>query len=397
MNILTLFSCFGTLIDTKTRRQLVIISTAVLTMTGRITMLGMSRWTDTGGSYRTIQRFFALCLPWSQLLVRFFQIHLCSQTGEYILAGDETIVSKSGTETFGIDRLFSGLSGKVIKGLGFFVFSLVSVSERKSYPLAVKQMVRSKAEKKAIGARKKKRSNKKKKAAGGTRGRKKGSRNRDKSEFAPSPELARINSLLAGLLKLLKRFIAVKYLALDGHFGHHQAVLMALENGLHLISKMRSDAALCEKYEGAYSGRGPRQRYGERLDYDKLPKKYLRHSETKKGVITHFYQLIGVHREFAGELNVVIIEKINVKQKQRGHAILFSSDVELEWEKLADYYSLRFQIEFNASGSQAAFRVGRFYGNNSNGRGKCGKSVIYDGLIERKTDQKQRWKMCRNK
>ena len=30
-----------------------------------------------------------------------------------------------------------------------------------------------------------------------------------------------------------------------------------------------------------------------------------------------------------------------------GHVILFSSDLELSCEKLVDYYSLRFQIEFN--------------------------------------------------
>jgi putative transposase len=31
---------------------------AVLAMTGRVTMLGISRWTEEGGSYRTVQRFF---------------------------------------------------------------------------------------------------------------------------------------------------------------------------------------------------------------------------------------------------------------------------------------------------------------------------------------------------
>ena len=31
----------------------------------------------------------------------------------------------------------------------------------------------------------------------------------------------------------------------------------------------------------------------------------------------------------------------------QSHIILFSSDLELSYEKLIDYYSLRFQIEFN--------------------------------------------------
>jgi uncharacterized membrane protein YwaF len=38
---------------------------------------------------------------------------------------------------------------------------------------------------------------------------------------------------------------------------------------------------------------------------------------------------------------------MNLKTKKAGHVILFSSDVEMSWEKMVDYYSLRFQIEFN--------------------------------------------------
>ena len=61
--------------------------------------------------------------------------------------------------------------------------------------------------------------------------------------------------------------------------GHKQAVLMARENDLHLIGKLRKDAALYEKYEGEYSGHEPRKRYGEKINYEKLPKKYLKKSE----------------------------------------------------------------------------------------------------------------------
>ncbi len=175
-----------------------------------------------------------------------------------------------------------------------------------------------------------------------------------------SPELGRINELLVSILKLVRRFIKVKYLAMDGHFGHHQAVLMARLNELELISKLRKDAALYEKYDGVYGGRGARKKYGARLKYDILPLKYLRKSEREKDVITNFYQGIFLHKEFGGELNVVIIVKINVKTKKRGHAILFSSDVELEWEKLVEYYSLRFQIEFNFRDAKQHFGLEDF-------------------------------------
>jgi hypothetical protein len=51
-----------------TIRQFNHIALALLSMTGRVTMLGISRWTGAGGSYRTVQRFFATVVPWANLL-----------------------------------------------------------------------------------------------------------------------------------------------------------------------------------------------------------------------------------------------------------------------------------------------------------------------------------------
>jgi len=49
-------------------------------MTGRITMLGLSRWTGPGGSYRTVQRFFSTVIPWAMLFWVFFRQHVyCPQ------------------------------------------------------------------------------------------------------------------------------------------------------------------------------------------------------------------------------------------------------------------------------------------------------------------------------
>jgi putative transposase len=38
-------------------KHLILLTEATLAMTGRVTMLGMSRWAEKGGSYRTVQRF----------------------------------------------------------------------------------------------------------------------------------------------------------------------------------------------------------------------------------------------------------------------------------------------------------------------------------------------------
>ncbi len=204
MDILTLFTCFETLTTTTALRQLSIIAQAMLTMTGRITMLGISRWTEKGGSYRTVQRFFATKLEWEELLVKFFLTHLLDPAHEYLLAGDASTVTKDGFLTHGIGRFFSGILGQVVKGLEFFVLSLVDATRRKGYPLSVKQTVRSEAEKAAIKRRKKQRAKKPKNAPKKPRGRHKGSLNRDKNELRLSPELLRINEMLSGLLRIVE-------------------------------------------------------------------------------------------------------------------------------------------------------------------------------------------------
>ncbi len=46
-------------------------------------------------------------------------------------------------------------------------------------------------------------------------------------------------------------------------------------------------------------------------------------------------------------MNVVVIVKTKQRTAERAHVVLFSSDLCLSYDKLIDYYSLRFQIEFN--------------------------------------------------
>jgi DDE superfamily endonuclease len=63
MDILALFQCLQPQVTATTLRHFSRIALAMLVMTGRVTMLGLSRWAGQGGSYRTVQRFFAQTLP----------------------------------------------------------------------------------------------------------------------------------------------------------------------------------------------------------------------------------------------------------------------------------------------------------------------------------------------
>jgi hypothetical protein len=320
---------------------------AMLSMSGRVTMLGLSRWAGKGGSYRTVQRFFNAVISWPKIFCKFFMRHLYQPGGEYFLVGDESVVTKSGKETHGLDYFFSGLLNKVVKGISIFSLSLVSVEERRSYPLQVEQVIRSEAEKVAAKERKKKRAKKNKATPKKKPGRPKGSRNRDKTQGELTPELKRIQEMVKNQLKLLQDWLTVRYLVLDGHFGNNHALQMTLQCGLQLISKLRYDAALSFVYEGEQKRTGPRKKYGQKLNYRNIPQQYLVEKSIKDGIATCIYQAHMLHHEFAQILNVVIITKTNLKTGAFANVNLFSSDLELSYEKIIDFYSLRFQIEFN--------------------------------------------------
>lgn len=256
------------------------------------------------------------------------------------------MVSKAGKETHGLDRFFSGIQQRVIPSVSFFAFSLINVREEHSYPMQVTQTVKS-AEEKAVSQTKTEAKKAKKTAEKKKRGRPKGSKNKDKKEVVLNPELLRIQTALQNLLTTIGTTLRLKYVAMDGHFGNYPSAFMVREKNLHLISKMRSDAALYPAFAGEHSGPGPKPKYGVKIDVDQIDEKYLKETSIADNVRTDIYQGQFYNKEFAFALNVVIMLKTNLDTQARAHAILFSTDLEQAHDQIIQFYSLRFQIEFN--------------------------------------------------
>jgi len=78
-----------------------------------------------------------------------------------------------------------------------------------------------------------------------------------------------------------------------------------------------------------------------------MKKKYLHSDSVNDGIRTQIYQATLLNKEFAFSLNVVVMLKTNVTTQAQAHVILFTTDLELAAEKVIEFYSLRFQIEFN--------------------------------------------------
>lgn len=305
-------------------------------MSGRVTMLGLSRWTVSGGIYRTVQRFFNTTLAWGPIHWLIIRHYLLDREGMMVLGGDEVVVTKSGKKTRGLDRFFSSLYGKAVPGLCFLSLSLISVSRRCSYPLWLEPVV--KAERDGSPQAVKRR---------GQRGRPQGRRNRNRREVQLSPYLRFVQGLIRQVLTLLGSTLSVRYLVFEGAFGHHDALQMVRQTGLHLISKLRHEAALYFPYEGPYAGRGPRKKYGSKLDYRCSPDRYRKSLSVEQGIQTAIYQMPMWHKRFADRRNSVVIVKTHLRTGAVAHVVLFSSDLDLGDEPLIEYYRLRFQLEFN--------------------------------------------------
>lgn len=153
--------------------------------------------------------------------------------------------------------------------------------------------------------------------------------------------------MVGELLARMGGVVPVTYLVLDGHFGNAPALQMSRQHQLHLISKLRADAGLYLPYTGAYSGRGPRRKYGEKLDYAALPEQFLCHTTEEDKLETRVYQIEAWSKTFPQRLNVVVIVKTRLDTLKRAHIILFSSDLALSASQVVEYYALRFQLEFN--------------------------------------------------
>jgi len=211
-----------------------------------------------------------------------------------------------------------------------------------------------------------------------------------------------VQATLKNLLNLVNSDINFVYFLFDGAFGNNDALQMVRQCELHLISKMRYDSALYLPYVGKYSGRGPLRSYEKKLNCRALPKKYLKSASIDGKIRTCIYQVNVWHKLFADMLNVVIVVKTNLKTGQTAHVIFFSSNLVLcqcsfdgcrsprfilekaqtkvwtptgtrqnkvdrvlglAYDKLIEYYQLRFQIEFNLGVSPLRFVMPNNFGD----------------------------------
>lgn len=311
-------------------------------MRGRVTMLGISRWSE-GISYKTIERFFDKKIDWLSLKWKMIESVIGK---EVILVADESTVSKSGKVTHGLGYFYSGLQGRTIKGISFLSFSLVDVKSRRAYPLFTKQL-------------KKEKKSKKKKSEKKSVGRPKGSKNKNSSTL----RLKGLFRIVGWYIRIIRKVINIptlRYFVYDGAFGNNAGIQTIRRNNLHLISKLKKNSNLYLRFKGKQKKRGRKRIYGELIDYENIDEVYLKETKVEDDIEIKIYQFKALHKKITGAVNIVLIFSTNLKNNKTTHTILFSTDLKQKYEKIIDYYSLRFQIEFNFRDAKQFFGLEDF-------------------------------------
>lgn len=209
-------------------------------------------------------------------------------------------------------------------GRCFLSLSLLSVKRRASYPVLIEQV-----ETPGAPARQDQPQHK----SGGQRGRPKGSKNRHRREVELSPSLCFIQKHIKRLLKQSGDAFQGVYFLFDGELGHHDAMHMVRQGGLHLISKLRYHAARYFPYDGPYCGRGPRRKYGQKLDDRNMASEYLQATFIDEDIETSRYQMSLWHKKFSDMLHIVVIVKTHLQTSKTAHVVLFRSDLTLGYDQ----------------------------------------------------------------
>jgi putative transposase len=327
-------------------RHFAIIIDSILGISNSVTSLSVARYSSL--SYRTVQRFYALRdVNWLLVNLLLFKYFIYKKGKIYLLAADETVKGKAGKQTHGLGRFYSSMAKQVIPSVSFLAISLIDIEKGKSFILGCKQLINN-----SLNIKNLTKVNQKKKTEKKSKGRPKGSKNKVK----PQPEstsyqvLKTLLDLVQSQFKVFLPELNCFHIVLDGFYGHEHYLLLASKNGLNIISKFKVNAHLILPYQGEQLGKGRPKTLGDKVNLDNLDEQYYISTiqDGESNVSTKVYQFEAFTPKMAGlKLNIVVMIHTHKSTKKVSRNILFTNDLNLKALNVINYYSLRFQIEFD--------------------------------------------------
>lgn len=286
-----------------TKRFIVQLLILFLSLRGRYTFTQLARYGRH--SEKTYRLQFAKGFDFLTFNKKLFEIQGC---GERILAFDPSFIPKSGKATPGMDYFWNGCRQEACRGLELGGLAVIDLDRHTAFHL----------------------------------------------EAVQSPDQ---QTLRAHGITLIDHYAALiiergvvlrslsRYLAVDAYFSKQKFVTAVVENGLHLIGKLRQDANLCYLYQGTPSkGKGRPKKFDGKVNWKQLKWDYFTCCYQDQDI--RILQAIFWSVQFKRKIKVVYVQKCRQGKPTGQYELLFSTDLALSGEQLFRYYRARFQIEF---------------------------------------------------
>ncbi|MCB0196329.1 MAG: transposase [Anaerolineae bacterium] len=285
----------------------------ILLMRGKVNFRNLSRYSDY--CEKTYARHYQRTFAFVEFNERLLQ-NLVPAGHELMGVMDCSFIPKSGKETYGLGYFYNSSQDKATKGLEISVLGVVDVTDNTAYTLSARQTPPQVEIEELVA---------------------------DQSVTTDNDEISRVDFYAWHLRQDIQTLLQfVTYLVVDGYYSKLKFVEAVLELGLQQIGKLRHDANLRYLYHGPQKKFGARRKYDGKVKFDDLRRlTYVDQVEPDIHLYTAVVYNVNLNR------NIRLVYLLNLKNKNKpGYALLFSTDTELDPERLYRYYKARFQIEF---------------------------------------------------
>jgi hypothetical protein len=270
-----------------------------ISMNCRYVFTNMERWGEW--AEKTYRNWFSKSFDWFDFNSK---LTLQSASKEIIAVFDPSYIKKSGKHTYGTGYFWSGVRQCALRGLEIGCLAFVDVINGTALHALARQTPGSQELKE-----------------GG----------KTLTDHYRSIIAEKITEILA----------ITQYLAVDGYFMKKDFILPLVDQGLHIITKARSDANLNYLYKGKQStGKGRKKLYDGKVDIGNIDKRRLPkiYEDDKVKIYGGCVYCVQLKR--------IVLAAFLYYPGKNTPEIIIGTDYNMEVMTLCKYYGLRFQIEF---------------------------------------------------
>lgn len=289
------------------RQFLTVLLTTIFAIRGRVNFTNLARFSPC--CEQTFRRHFQKLFDWIEFNLAVLAL-APTGPGRSTLIGaiDCTFISKTGKNTYGLDRFWSSCHNSNRRGLEVSVLALIRTESRETFPLDAAQT-----------------------PPGLTK--------------AEESDYSRIDFYLEQVTDCLRRtperLERVQYFVADGNYAKVKVLTCMSTCGRDLITRLRSDANLRYLYTGPRkNGPGAPKQYDGKVHFDDLRRfDYVGALCDRPQVDLYTKRLNSPH--FKRDFRVVVL----VDTTSGSYVVLASTDCSQSARQVVRFYRLRFQIE----------------------------------------------------